>query len=139
MKPKIVVPNRIEDDILEKLRQVGTVQANSEGEPLSPEALRHQCRDAAALMAFMTETIDAEFLTHCPNLRIVAGALKGFDNLDIAACTARGVQVTIVPDLLTADERAWFDAYHARVRAEIGPLVEGEVRAWLDAATEPLQ
>ena len=101
MKPKIVVPNRIEDDILNKLRQVGTVLANSDNEPLSPEALRSQCRDAAAVMAFMTETIDAAFLAHCPSLRIVAGALKGFDNLDIAACTARGVQVTIVPDLLT--------------------------------------
>ena len=34
-------------------------------------------------------------------LKIVAGALKGFNNLDVAACTTRGVAVTIVPDLLT--------------------------------------
>lgn len=39
---------------------------------------------------------------------------------------------------LDAAERAWFDAYHARVRAEIGPQVDAEVRAWLDEATRPL-
>ena len=101
MKPKIVVPNRIEDEILAKLRSVGEVAANLDPTPLTPAALRDQCRDATALMVFMTETVDAAFLDACPDLRIVAGALKGFDNLDVAACTARGVLVTIVPDLLT--------------------------------------
>ena len=101
MKPKIVVPNRIDDEILAKLRTVGEVAANSDPAPLTPAALRGQCRDAAAVMVFMTETVDAAFLDACPDLRIVAGALKGFDNLDVAACTARRVLVTIVPDLLT--------------------------------------
>lgn len=44
----------------------------------------------------------------------------------------------IVKELLTPDELAWVDAYHARVLAEIGPLVEGDVRVWLEAATQPL-
>jgi Xaa-Pro aminopeptidase len=39
---------------------------------------------------------------------------------------------------MTADEIAWLDAYHARVRAEIGPQVDAADRAWLDAATAPL-
>ena len=101
MKPKIVVPNRIEDALLTMLRDVGDVIANPDTAPLTPAELRAHCRDAAALMAFMTETVDADFLDACPDLRIVAGALKGFNNLDVAACTARGVLVTIVPDLLT--------------------------------------
>lgn len=40
--------------------------------------------------------------------------------------------------LLGTEEAAWLDAYHARVREEIGPLVEGETRPWLEAATQPL-
>ncbi len=40
--------------------------------------------------------------------------------------------------LLTAGERAFVDAYHARVAAEIGPLVDTATRAWLDRATAPL-
>ncbi|HSV29249.1 MAG TPA: M24B family metallopeptidase, partial [Candidatus Omnitrophota bacterium] len=41
-------------------------------------------------------------------------------------------------ELLTEAERAWVDAYHARVLAEIGPLVEPSVRAWLAPACAPL-
>jgi Xaa-Pro aminopeptidase len=37
--------------------------------------------------------------------------------------------------LLTADERAWLNAYHARVREKLAPLVDGETRAWLEDAT----
>jgi phosphonate dehydrogenase len=58
--------------------------------------------DAAALLAFMSDRVDVELLDRCPRLRIVAGALKGADNIDIAACTERGVWVTVVPQLLSA-------------------------------------
>jgi Xaa-Pro aminopeptidase len=44
----------------------------------------------------------------------------------------------IVPDLLTEDEVGWLDGYHARVRALIGPRLEGADRAWLERATAPL-
>jgi Xaa-Pro aminopeptidase len=35
-------------------------------------------------------------------------------------------------------EAAWLDGYHARVRAEIAPLLEGAARSWLEEATAPL-
>ena len=44
----------------------------------------------------------------------------------------------IAPGLLSADEIAWLDGYHARVRDEISPLVGAEVRDWLHLATRPL-
>lgn len=40
--------------------------------------------------------------------------------------------------LLSTEERAWVDAYHARVWREIGPLVQDETRQWLEQATQPL-
>ena len=40
--------------------------------------------------------------------------------------------------LLTAEEIAQFDAYHARVLREIGPRVEPEIRAWMEQACAPL-
>jgi Xaa-Pro aminopeptidase len=40
--------------------------------------------------------------------------------------------------LLTAAERAWLDAYHARVQAEVAPQVEPDVAAWLHTACAPL-
>ena len=42
------------------------------------------------------------------------------------------------PSLMNADEIAWLDAYHRRVRETLGPDLDGETRAWLDEATRPL-
>jgi Xaa-Pro aminopeptidase len=58
----------------------------------------------------------------------------GFETLTLAPIDRALVDTA----LMTADEVAWLDAYHARVRAEIGPQLEGEERAWLEAATAPL-
>ena len=44
----------------------------------------------------------------------------------------------IEPALLTPDERAWLDAYHARVRETLGPRLDGDTRAWLEQATAAL-
>ncbi|HEY7610978.1 MAG TPA: aminopeptidase family protein P, partial [Alphaproteobacteria bacterium] len=63
-----------------------------------------------------------------------AGEILGFETLTLAPVDRALVDTA----LLSAEEIAWLDAYHARVRAEIGPQLEGEARAWLDAATAPL-
>jgi len=42
------------------------------------------------------------------------------------------------PALMTGAERAWLDAYHARVLAEVGPHLPAEVQAWLASACAPL-
>jgi Xaa-Pro aminopeptidase len=44
----------------------------------------------------------------------------------------------VARDLLDQGEAAWLDAYHARVRAAISPLVDRETRVWLEAATAPV-
>jgi phosphonate dehydrogenase len=49
----------------------------------------------------LNDSLDATLLDKCPKLRVVAAALKGCDNFDVTACTARGIWFTIVPDLLT--------------------------------------
>jgi Xaa-Pro aminopeptidase len=61
-------------------------------------------------------------------------AMLGFETLTLAPIDRNLVD----RDLLDAGELAWFDAYHARVAAEIGPLVEDATKAWLKAATAPL-
>jgi Xaa-Pro aminopeptidase len=44
----------------------------------------------------------------------------------------------ILPDLLSADELAWLNAYHAKVLEKIGPELSGDDRAWLDAKCAPI-
>lgn len=61
-------------------------------------------------------------------------AMHSFETLTLAPFDRR----LIVTDLLSNDEREWLDAYHARVVAEIGPMLDGEALAWLDQAAAPL-
>jgi Xaa-Pro aminopeptidase len=60
--------------------------------------------------------------------------MLGFETLTLAPIDRR----LILPARLSESERAWLDAYHARVRAEIGPDLGPEDLAWLEAATAPL-
>jgi len=60
--------------------------------------------------------------------------LDAFETLTLAPIDQRLIE----PALMTADEIAWLDAYHARVRDALRPLVDAGTRAWLDAATRPL-
>ncbi|MGB3540306.1 MAG: aminopeptidase P family protein [Mesorhizobium sp.] len=61
-------------------------------------------------------------------------AMHDFETLTLAPIDKRLIR----PDLLTAEERQWLDAYHARVLAEIGPMLDGETLAWLEKACAPL-
>ncbi|TGR15932.1 hypothetical protein EN839_34735, partial [Mesorhizobium sp. M1C.F.Ca.ET.196.01.1.1] len=47
-------------------------------------------------------------------------------------------KLLIVCDLLQQAGLHWLDRYHARVLADIGPIVDGETLAWLEKATAPL-
>lgn len=101
MLPKVVVTNWIHPEVVELLQAQSTVIANPTRQPWSREQVIGHARDAVGLMAFMPDSVDAAFLEQCPALRIIACALKGFDNFDVEACTRHGVWLTVVPDLLT--------------------------------------
>jgi lactate dehydrogenase-like 2-hydroxyacid dehydrogenase len=101
-RPRILVTNRVHGEVLAWLAAFGDVDANTALAPWSADEVRSRAAAADAVLAFMPDRIDAAFLAGCPRLKIVACALKGFDNFDVEACTAAGVWLTVVPDLLTA-------------------------------------
>ena len=61
-------------------------------------------------------------------------AMLGFETLTLVPIDRRCID----PTLLSPAAIDWIDAYHARVRAEIGPALPPEDAAWLDAACAPL-
>jgi Xaa-Pro aminopeptidase len=71
-----------------------------------------------------------------PAQQVAGGDLPmhGFETLTLAPIDKRLIRA----DLLTAEERQWLDAYHARVLAEIGPMLDGETLTWLEIACAPL-
>jgi Xaa-Pro aminopeptidase len=57
-----------------------------------------------------------------------AREMMGFETITLAPLERELIDAS----LLTTEERAWVDAYHARVLAEIGPRLPDEDRAWLE-------
>lgn len=100
-RSRVFVTHWVHPEVLEELSRECNVAANRTLQTMPRAELLSRARDARAVMAFMPDRIDREWLDACPSLGLVAGAFKGSDNVDVEACTARGVWVTTVPDLLT--------------------------------------
>jgi glyoxylate reductase len=86
--------------------------------------------DCEALICVITERVDEELLAAAPKLRIVATVSVGYDHIDVAACTRRGVAVTNTPGVLddTTADLAW-----ALLMAVARRIVEGD--AWVRSGT----
>ena len=100
-RPRILVTNWVHEATLQQLALLGDVDVNETRMPWPREEVMRRAEKADAILAFMPDSIDARLLARCKQLRVVACALKGYDNFDLDACTQAGVFVTIVPDLLT--------------------------------------
>ena len=60
--------------------------------------------------------------------------MLGFETLTLAPIDLSLVE----PKLMDADEIAWLDAYHARVRKTLSPRVDSSTRSWLARVTRRL-
>jgi lactate dehydrogenase-like 2-hydroxyacid dehydrogenase len=89
------------------LADVGLPVVTGEEAPPERDRLLHDVAGAAAAVVTLTEKVDAEFFDAAgPQLRVVANVAVGYDNIDVAEATRRGVVVTNTPGVLddaTAD------------------------------------
>ena len=99
--PVVVLTNATFHETRAAFDGIARVIANDGNEPWRRDVLLEHCKEADGIMAFMPDRIDGAFLDSCPRLKVVGAALKGFDNIDVDAATARDVWVTICTDLLT--------------------------------------
>jgi glyoxylate reductase len=91
---------------------------------LERAGLLHAVAGAHGLIALLTDRIDGELLEVAgPQLQVVANHAVGVDNVDVAACTRRGVVVTNTPDVLT---EATADLTFALLLAAARRMVEGD-------------
>src|ERR671936_695974 len=105
------------------------------GEGVLPRAeLLDRVAGKAGLLAMLTDRVDAELLAAAgPGLRVVANYAVGYDNLDLAACTARGVLATNTPDVVTeaTADLAWALLLAAARRIAEGDRFLRAARPWI--------
>jgi len=108
-KPKVYCTHALFDEARKILDANCDIQYWAETErPPRDEVLR-RVKDREGLICLLTEKINDELLRAAPKLRIVANVAVGFDNIDVDACTKRGVVATNTPGVLdeTTADFAW--------------------------------
>ena len=108
------------------------VRTTSIDRPIARDELLELVDGADALLCLLTDRIDAEVFDRSPGLRVVANYAVGYDNIDVAEATRRGIVVTNTPGALT-DASA--DLAFALLLAAARNLGEGERLVRADAWT----
>lgn len=106
MKPKVLISQKIFDEVVVKVKEYFEVDLSPMETPLPPFELRERLKDKEGAIIFLTDRIDEELISHCPKLRILSNVAVGYNNIDLQACSQRGIMVTNTPEVLddtTAD------------------------------------
>lgn len=90
---KIFVTRQIPGEAFEKLKEAGEVVVNPHARPINLEELILGIKDADALLCLLNDHIDSRVMDAAPKLKVIANYAVGFDNIDVAAATERGIVV----------------------------------------------
>lgn len=131
---RIVVTRRLPGDAHERIRGSADVRVWPDDRPIPRDVLEQQVADADGLLCMLTDRIDAPLLERAPSLQVVSTMAVGTDNIDVDACTERGIRVGNTPDVLngaTADMAiALLLAAARRIPEGMTYVREGRWRRW---------
>jgi glyoxylate/hydroxypyruvate/2-ketogluconate reductase len=125
---RVVVSRRLYPELIEQLGREFEIVTNQDDSNWTSAELAQALAEADAALITAGERVDDALLARCPKLKVVANIAVGYNNIDVAACTKRGVLATNTPDVLneaTADH-AWALLLAAARRV-------GESERWLRA------
>ena len=108
-RPRVYVSRVIPEDGLALVREATACRV-WEGElPPPREVLLREAGEIDGLLCLLTDPIDAALLDAAPRLRVISQMAVGVDNIDVAACTRRGIPVGYTPGVLaeTTADLAW--------------------------------
>jgi gluconate 2-dehydrogenase len=134
MRPKVLVTREVFDETLAYLAEHCDVDANQADVALAPDALAQRCSDKDAVVCSLTDRIDAALLARAPRLKVVSNIAVGYNNIDVAACSARGILATNTPGVLddsTADLAFTLMLGAARRITEVERYIrQGDWKGW---------
>src|SRR5262245_36789740 len=97
----ILISRALPEEAIRRAKSRVSVDVHGEDSPLSRSDLVARLQGRQGLVCLITDAIDDGTLGACPALKVVANVAVGFNNIDVAAATRRGVVVTNTPDVLT--------------------------------------
>jgi gluconate 2-dehydrogenase len=100
-RPSILIARRIFPAVAERLAAHFDVETNDDDTLWSREELVQRLQGKQGVFVTTGEPIDAALVAACPDLKAVCSMAVGYNNIDVAACHARGITVTNAPDVLT--------------------------------------
>ncbi len=108
-KPKVFSTHPLFEEAREILDSNCDIQYWTDSERPPRQELLRRVKDREGLICLLTEKINEELLRAGPKLRIVSNVAVGFDNIEVEACTKRGVVATNTPGVLdeTTADFAW--------------------------------
>ena len=126
VKPKVLATRPLFPAAQEILNAACEVEYWTKPERISKDELLKRVKDKEGLVCLLTEKVNLELLGAAPKLRIASNVAVGFDNIDVDACTKRGVVATNTPGVLdeTTADFAW-----TLLMAVARRLVEGDTLA----------
>ena len=101
-RPRVLVTRRIPDEGLDPIAAACELDLWTDELPPPRDELLRRVAGCDGVLTLLTDKVDAGFLDAAgPGLRVVSNYAVGFDNIDVAACAARGVAVGNTPGVLT--------------------------------------
>ena len=101
VRPRVFVTRQLPGEALGRLSSQVELRVWEDELPPSREALLEHARAADGLITLLTDRVDGPLLQAAPSVRAVSNVAVGYDNIDVAACTARRVAVGNTPGVLT--------------------------------------
>ena len=101
MAPRVLITHKLADEAVDVARQSCEVHFTPLDRPVDAPTLRRAVAGMDGLIAVVTDAVDAALLEAGSGLKVVANVAAGYDNVDVAAATRRGVVVTNTPGVVT--------------------------------------
>jgi len=138
MKPNVFLSRRLPPAVVERLQAASNLLLHAENRVATKAEVIAGLQGREALLCTVPDKIDAEIIASCPALKVIANFGVGYNNIDVAAATARKIPVTNTPGVLTD---ATADIAFGLLMATARRFGEGErmVRARKWTGWEPLQ
>jgi len=96
---KILITQELPFDVERVLK--GYELDYNRGKELTPKELKKRAADADGIISMLSDRIDAELIDSCKNLKVIANYAVGYNNIDVAAASEKGITVCNTPDVLT--------------------------------------